>query len=274
MQDKPKQRKMRSEARKRILLPKAEWKRYRKWRKDIEVGPYRPFFETHQLHSTGRKHKFFCPKQQRIVHLMSDGEYKVYQDMIWRPDVVSIDEQYALDIKETWKICQELKIHHPYEYQRDIHHIMSTDLIVTLNRSGALVKRAHPVKYEIEPGANSRTNNKLKVETAFWTARNIPCEPISAVRVDKNWIKHLDFLSMHYDPSLSSNELTQFSGLFAKRWAKAPKLPLRGILTQIAQLIGVHQFTAEKVFKNAILAGLIPLKAPVPLVYHKPVLLA
>ena len=69
MQDKPKQRKMRSEARKRILLPKEEWKRYRKWRKDIEVGPYRPFFETHQLHSTGRKHKFFCPKRYLLSRL-------------------------------------------------------------------------------------------------------------------------------------------------------------------------------------------------------------
>ena len=273
MKLKPKKQKRLPEARERILLPKSERKRYRKWRQDIESGPYRPFFETHQLHSIGRKHKFYCPKQQRIVHLMSDCEYRVYQDMIWRTDVISIDEQYALDINETWKISKDLKIHHPYEYERNIHHIMSTDLIVTFDSDGAFVKKAHPVKVQINSDEPSRTNKKLDIEIAYWAARDIPCEPVGAITVDKNWTKHLDFLSMHYDPTLTRGELERFSDVFGKCWCNSPRLPLRSLLAQIAQLLSVHKFTVEKIFKNATLAGLVPLKAPVPLVYHKPILL-
>lgn len=257
-------------ARKRILLPKAELKKYQKWIKDIHDGEYRPFIETNQIHSIGRKHKFFCKKQQRIIHLISDGEWRFYNQTIWEANVVKIEEQYALNINETFAEATRLKIAHPYEYERDIHHIMTTDMVVTYQQSGAFTKKAFSVKYSNNPEAQTRVNKKSEIERAYWESRDIPFNTISAIDIEKAEIKKLDFLSLHYDPSIADKALLHYSDLFLKFWHTVRNLKLRALITAIAQKMQLTQFAAEKLFKNAVLRKYINVPANAEISFHKP----
>lgn len=260
-------------ARHKILLAKEEWKRYKKWKRDIEVGDYRPFLETHQLHSTGRKHKFFCKRQQRLVHLMSDSEFKAYNTLIWQPNVVAIQEQYALNIHETFAISKHLKIHHPYEYERNIHHIMTTDLVVHYKLHGGIVKKAHSVKYNYQPENQHRARNKFSIEERYWNNRDIPLSPLSSVNINKDVVKNYQFLGLHYDLNISDELLACFRDKFCLVWNNSPKSPLRLLISAVASLAGLTRFDAEKVFKNAVLRGFINVHSPVLIAFHKPLVL-
>lgn len=263
------------EARERILIPREELKRYRKWKRDIEEGQYQPFFKTHQLNSIGRKHKFFCRRQQRIIHLMSDGEFAFYQSMIWKPEVVAIYEQYALDIHETFSISQRLNIHHPYEYERNVHHIMSTDMLVLTQPQDAVLKHAYSVKYRFDSTTHHRTGQKFEIEKVFWEEnRNIPIEPISSIEIDKTRSKNFQFLGMHYDANMQMTLLETFSHQFYHCWLGFKKVPLRQLIERVGASLNLNRIDAEKVFKNAVLRRLISVRAPELIAFHKPVVLA
>jgi hypothetical protein len=244
-----------------LLLRDVDAKRFRDWgiKKD-SFQDYHSFINVSSTQSMGRKHRFWCEKQKRIVELMSDGEYNAYQFLIWKPNVIAVQEQYALNPAITFEIATELKYVHPYSYKFHIHHIMSTDFLVSSEKpDGTIIKHAYPYKPKFEPAKPSRTKQKLEIESQFWAQQNIPCSVLTEKDVSKNWTYTLGFCQLHYDPSLKTEDLTLFTATLIKAHKVQPWMPLRKLIMHTASMINESQHVAERLFKNSVLRGLLSL---------------
>mgnify|MGYP003614706875 FL=1 len=62
---------------------------------------YEPFIKVSDISSHGRSHRVFGHKSGRTHHLLSDLELSVFLLFEWSSNVVSINEQFALNLEET-----------------------------------------------------------------------------------------------------------------------------------------------------------------------------
>lgn len=244
-----------------LELREVDRKRYEQWvASSTSKDLYRSFVRVGSTQSMGRKHRFWCDKQQRIVELMSDGELRAYKHLIWRPDVVAVEEQYALNPMTTFKIAKELGVVHPYSYKQHVHHIMSTDfLVTTVNKDGVCVRHAYPFKPQFDPLQPSRVSQKLTIETQYWALRNVPCSILTNDAISKEWFLTLLFCELHYDKELQIHHLSDFSQKLLTLYKQDPWVSLRVLLKKAAAVLKTHYFDAERLFKNAVLRGLLPL---------------
>lgn len=74
--------------------------------------PYQPFVKVQDISSLGRSHRVFGHKSGRTHHLLSDLELSVFLLFEWNTNVVSINEQFALNLEETLALATELNIKH------------------------------------------------------------------------------------------------------------------------------------------------------------------
>ena len=112
-----------------LKLPKTV-KKYKQWTDDIANGTYRSYLTVRDVNKVGRRHWMFCDKQNREVHLLSDGERRMYMELLYKPSTVAVFEQYALDLDETLDIAVELNIMHPRNWKTYEAYVMSTDFLV------------------------------------------------------------------------------------------------------------------------------------------------
>ncbi len=119
------------------------------WKKNILAkGKHIPYLTVRDVNKVGRRHWIYCPRQKRDVHLLSDGEFRAYKILLWQPNVISVEEQYALDIDETLDIAVGANMIHPRDWKTNIAHVMSTDFVVTQRLSNNSIQRiAYTFKY-------------------------------------------------------------------------------------------------------------------------------
>lgn len=249
------------DAKAELLLRQVDAKRYQDWAKNKDsFQDYQSFINVSSTHSMGRKHRLWCEKQCRIVDLMSDGEYRTYKHLIWSTNVVAVQEQFALNPTTTFKVASELGYVHPYSYKLHVHHIMSTDFIVTtVKPDGTMVKHAYSYKPKFDPNKASRTKQKLKIESEYWAQQSVPFTVLTEDDVVKDWIHTLGFCELHYDPSLPTEQLALFTNSLITLHEIEPWKPLRKLLSQTAGLFNITQQIAERLFKNAVLRGFLML---------------
>jgi len=248
-----------------LLLKEQDRKRYEDWLADRKQNrPYESFVRVGSMMSMGRKHRFWCDKQQRIVELLSDAELRAYKYLIWRPDVIAIDEQYALNPVVTFDIAKTEKIAHPYNYKQHVHHVMTTDLLATtVDEDGVCTKHAYSVKPYYDEKKQSRTGQKLRLETLYWHKFDIACSVLTNSYISKEWFLTLSFCELHYDQNIELDRLSDFSEQLLNIHKKEPWAPLRELLKRAALLLQTHYAVVERLFKNAVLRGFLPLSREV-----------
>jgi hypothetical protein len=245
---------------KTLELREVDRKRYEDWMASRNKNVlYRSFIRVGSTLSIGRKHRFWCDKQNRIVELLSDGEYRAYKYLIWLPGVVAVEEQFALNPQTTFEIAKTHKVIHPYDYKRHIHHIMTTDfLVTTADSDGVCTQQAYSYKPYFNENTLSRTLQKLAIEAAYWRLRDVTCPVLTAAHISNEWIKTLSFCELHYDSSLELNRLLDFSMELLSLHQQDPWAPLRGHLKCLASLLSKSYGEVERLFKNSVLRGFVP----------------
>tara|TARA_B100000519_G_C14260982_1_gene447976 strand:+ start:19049 stop:19882 length:834 start_codon:yes stop_codon:yes gene_type:complete len=244
-----------------LLLKEQDRKRYEGWLADRKANkPYSSFVRVGSMMSFGRKHRFWCDKQQRIVELLSDTELRAYKYLIWQPNVVAIEEQYALNPAVTFEIAKSEKIVHPYNYKQHVHHVMTTDLLATtIDEDGVCSKHAYSVKPYFNEKNNSRTGQKLRLETLYWHKYNVPYSVLTNSYISKEWFLTLSFCELHYDQNIELDRLSDFSQQLLSIYQRDPWAPLRELLKRAASLLQTQYAVVECLFKNAVLRGYLPL---------------
>lgn len=267
--------KTRENPREKLLITEADSTRYRHWAAARERREtYEPFIRVRSTPSLGRKHYFFCPVLKRHVKLLSDGELLAYKHLIWQPGVINIEEQYALNPSRTFEIATEDGVLHPYSYKLNIHHIMTTDFLVTsLNDEGIPVKHAYSFKPKFDPDKPSRTRQKLELERKYFKQEDIGYRILTTEHVTKAWFMTLRFCELHYDESIPLKYLSEFAGELETVHLQNPWQPLRMLLSRVSKLLSVSLRSSECYFKNSVLGGYLRPSKTSQVKLHKPLLL-
>ena len=134
---------------------------------------YEPFIKVSDISSHGRSHRVFGHKSGRTHHLLSDLELSVFLLFEWSSNVVSINEQFALNLEETLTLALQANINHPSI--RGENKVMTSDFYITLNAKNESMKTqmALQVKYAKDLD-DPRTLEKIEIERRFWQRKDVP----------------------------------------------------------------------------------------------------
>ena len=146
--------------------------------------PYQPFTKVHEISSFGRSHRVFGHKSGRTHHLLSDLELSVFLLFEWNRNVVSINEQFALNLAETLALAEEAIIKHPNIRGED--KVITSDFYITLNAKNKSMtsQMALQVKYAKDLD-DPRTIEKIEIEKRFWKSKDVPFYIITENEIPK-----------------------------------------------------------------------------------------
>lgn len=252
-----------------LKLPKTVEK-YKQWTDDIANGTYRSYLTVRDVNKVGRRHWMYCDKQNREVHLLSDGERRMYMELLYKPSTVAVFEQYALDLDETLDIAVELNIMHPRNWKTYEAYVMSTDFLVeSLSADERTTKlTAYTFKYwdqiyklswldEVEY-KSMRTWQKFAIEREFWRRRGIEYRVVTERDATKVHYHNKLFSASAKDLTVSNEVLTAFLACFCKTWQHAPWRPLQELIAQVSHTLSMTDGDARQLFRFALLYGFLP----------------
>jgi TnsA endonuclease N terminal len=136
-------------ARWRVLATK-NWidSQIKKGRGAGEGDDYQPWLTVRDFPSSGRVHRVWGWKANRIHHLFSDLELKVFLQFLWPRSVKDQREQFPLlPIEETIEIAREMGIRHPTDPRTKHPIVMTTDMVLTVEQG--LENSYHPYTVKV-----------------------------------------------------------------------------------------------------------------------------
>jgi hypothetical protein len=258
---------------KRKVELKTELKTVKKlnaWKRDIATGTYRSYLTVRDVNKVGRRHWMYCEKQHRQVHLLSDGERRMYTVMLYKANCVAIFEQYALDLDETLDIAVAMNLIHPRKWQNNEACVMTTDFLVESVSTDARNKTeltAYSFKYwdqiyrygksgEIEQ-INKRTWQKFSIEREYWRRRGVEYRVVTERDATKEQQWNIMFCESSRDLVFNQDELCVFLDAFLKKWWNSPWSQLQELLVVVCNKLEVELKRAKDVFKYVVLYGLL-----------------
>ncbi len=135
-----------------------------------EGSQYTPWLKVQDVPSSGRSHRVYSHKTNRVHHLLSDLELTVFLLLEWQSDVIDIREQFPLKLEDTLQIADVKQIKHPS--MRGVNQVMSSDFLVNCNNK-LFNQFAIQVK-SAEALNDKRTLEKLEIERSYWAQKSIP----------------------------------------------------------------------------------------------------
>lgn len=139
---------------------------------------YKPFLQTREVRSKGRKHRLRGILHDRVVHLMSDLQRNAFLYFEWMDNVVDIQEQFPLERSVTRRIAAAMGIPHPRDSKTDCELVLTTNLLVTFrNDSGRLIKQAYAA-CQASGLLRRQKQDRLEIERRYWEREGIKWLPL------------------------------------------------------------------------------------------------
>jgi len=242
------------------------------WKREIvKSGCYIPFITVRKVNKIGRRHWIFCPRQKRQVHLLSDGEFRAYKILLWKPNVISVEEQFALDIDETLDIAVAANLIHPRDWKTNLAHVMTTDFVVTIRLDDYSQKRiAYTFKYwnqifkRLDNGnverIKARTWQKFAIEREYWRKRNVEYRVITELDTTKISAWNIEYFELAHDLVASADELKEFGQAFIKSWIEEPRAELQDHFESVQHRVNTPYQRVQSLFQYSCLHHLLPVK--------------
>ncbi|MGK7930873.1 MAG: TnsA endonuclease N-terminal domain-containing protein [Microcystaceae cyanobacterium] len=150
----------------------AKYERFRKEGRGEGTGKnYKPWLTIQDVPSDGQSSRIKGWKTNRIHHLMSRNEKKLFNFYEWIDEVVDIREQFPLlDSNLSLKIAEELGIKH--HKKNNLVYVPTTDLRVTLKQGNQMVE----VGLNMKPSDQldkERTMEKFRIERLYYQVKGI-----------------------------------------------------------------------------------------------------
>lgn len=223
--------------------------------------------------SIGTRCMLFCPVQERIISLLSRGERRLYMDLIFSPDVVSVKEQYPLDYVKTQEIADTEGYIHPRDHETGQLRVMTTDFVVERRASdNSIYREALPFKSFLDSESGEQTKQevtrikqKLKIEELYWKAFGVTYRPILGPQLDKVRVDNYFVLSERYQKDIPTHHLIKFTHKFLSVVAKYPQNNLRQCLMVTAHSLDVSPSDLYTLFCTAVLRHILQLDLSRPL---------
>ncbi|STQ91952.1 TnsA endonuclease-like protein [Iodobacter fluviatilis] len=142
-------------------------------------GPqYLPWLRVQDVPSKGRSRKVQGTKVDRLHHLLSDVEFACFLTLEFSEQVIDIREQFPLfPTEQAIDIANQLGIRYPLYRGTQLHFVMTTDFLITLQATdGTRYLAARSVKTEgdLLPSSElKRTIEKLELEKALLQVQGV-----------------------------------------------------------------------------------------------------
>lgn len=255
-----------------------------KWKELVKKdGSHHAYVRVSDARKMGRRYIYFCHKQKRIVHLLSSGEYRAYQNLIWLPSTLEIREQMPLDLNITLRLSAELGFIHPRDWKENTAHVMSTDfLVLTMNPvTQKKYHTAYSFKYSNQlfkkiggkfERKNLRTWQKLAIEKSYWNEKGIDYRIITELDAPKSLAANIDWFKTEH-AQVSPAEMETFSLLFIESWKTNRRLSIEEHLQFIVKRLSITFNRAQSIFKYVALHKILPLNLASRLTLQSPVVL-
>lgn len=131
---------------------------------------YRPWLQTRNVKSRGRKHRLRGIIHDRVVHLMSDLERNAFLHFERCDQVRDIKEQFPLDREATRAIARKMGVPHPCDPVSGCDIVMTTDLLIDfIDSKGRPLVRLISIKPAGEL-LNRRVLDKQEIERRYWAS--------------------------------------------------------------------------------------------------------
>lgn len=168
-----------------------------------ELEEYVPWLTVADVPSRGRSRRVFCSINNRVMHLLSDNEYRALLHYWWQPTVTDIKEQFPLLPRdETQEIAHSLGIRHPRDPKTQVDIVMTDDLLVSELVNGESSFLAVSVKDTRDVGGN-RVQEKHAIAEEYWRRRGVAhvvytSDPLSIYHRNLDWILGGDSARLHH----------------------------------------------------------------------------
>jgi hypothetical protein len=205
-------------------MSEAKITRWEKEGRGSGVGAdYKPWLETFDVPSDGRKDRPKGIKTNRIHHLLSKNEEKVFCIYELSSEVIDIREQYPIPRDETEIIAKKFGLKHPRYPKTAISTVMTSDFRLTINRNGQIYDVVRTVK-EIADLHSLQTLAKLEIERLYYLSHNIDWGIIVVENIPKHlaencmyWIDYFFLGNLQIDQPVLEDIYTYLTPLVKKK---------------------------------------------------------
>jgi sporulation protein YlmC with PRC-barrel domain len=185
---------------------------------------YIPYLLIHDVPSRGLASRIWGWKANRVHHLFSRLELKIFYTFEWRQDVIDIREQFPLDLDETLAIADELGVRHPRDPRTRDYSVMTSDLVITYRKGAVVEELVRSVKYKTDLG-DARVKEKLEIERIYWEeVRRIGWDIVTEEDLDVNLAANVEWLHGHRDikrlAPLTAEDVAHIEALLTPRVVK------------------------------------------------------
>lgn len=113
--------------------------------------------------------------------------------------IVDIREQYPLlPLEETLVISDELGIKHPTNPKTGEPIVMTTDFLLTVNKSEGSVELARTIKMKDEL-LKERVLEKFEIERVYWKKRGVDWGIVTELEIPKTLARNISYIHDYYD---------------------------------------------------------------------------
>ncbi|WP_176081838.1 TnsA endonuclease C-terminal domain-containing protein [Paraburkholderia tropica] len=181
------------------------------------AGQYLRWIHTRDMPGSGIKTRLVCEKAAAgELHFMSEAEHAAFLEAWWRDEVKTILDQYALDREKTRRAALSINIDHPTYFDRTEPAVLSTDLVLVLQRGKTCRMEANSVKSARPDGTRTLTRTQL-IERRTWEDQGAIYKALAFNGMHDNRAKNLAWIFRAYNDTvgrqLSASELTAQSEL-------------------------------------------------------------
>lgn len=254
-----------------------------KWKKELAVNGHSAWVKVPDVRKMGRRHVHRCVRQNRITHLLSDGEYRAYQVLVWRPNVLAVYEQVPIHLPLSLSVASDLNIVHHRNYKTNEAYVVTTDFVVKEVdvKTGEIISTAYSFKYwdqyyvidndgrvSLKKG---RTLQKLKIERECWRRKNTKYKLISELDATKAKCWNLDWFSQEWGIQIDRAIKVKFSELFLESWYGQPLSLIQDHIDFACKKLSYSKCQGVTLFKLAALEQILPIDLSEKLKLYYPV---
>lgn len=160
---------------------------------------YRPWLQIQDVPSSGRSHRPWGIKSQRVHHFLSDGEWKCFLKFEADESVMEICEQFPMDRMETYRAAQILGVRHPRTLD-GTPYVMTLDFLI--KRKSPTGIRLEPFTFKYDPELLSpREQELMDITRAFCLHHGMELQLIDQRFFDEPFNINYDSVRAYYDIS-------------------------------------------------------------------------
>ncbi|MDJ0658608.1 MAG: TnsA endonuclease N-terminal domain-containing protein [Crocosphaera sp.] len=194
-------------ARNRYDWTQDKFERYVKEGRGTGTGKdYKPWITITDFPSVGRVSRLLGWKSNRIHHLMSDWESRLFYLLEWSNKVEDIREQYPLlNLDLAMEIAKEMGIKYPVNTKNNTPYVLTTDFMLTVQQGQQSVQVARTFK-TIKDLSKKRTIEKLELERRYWRKHNIDWAIVTEEEIPKICASNIKWIHSDYHWNLSDEQ--------------------------------------------------------------------